>query len=217
MVPFGLAQAPAYFQALISKVLQGLHKFAMAYLDDIIIFSKSEEEHLEHLRIIFQRLKAAGLKLKSSKCDFMKRQIHYLGHLISEEGIQPLPEKLESITNMPAPKNVREIKQFLGLAGYYRKFVPRFSDLSRPLTKLTRKDELFIWTKECEAVFQMLKDALCDPPILKYPDPNRKYVLLRMQVSMDGQEYSHNRMKKSTRRPRPTRNNLRLYITLSLT
>ena len=75
----------------------------------------------------------------------MKRQIHYLGHLISEEGIQPLPEKLESIRNMPAPKNVREIKQFLGLAGYYRKFVPRFSDLSRPLTKLTRKDELFIW------------------------------------------------------------------------
>ena len=72
---------------------------------------------------------------------------------------------------------MREIKQFLGLAGYYRKFVPRFSDLSRPLTKLTRKDELFIWTKECEAVFQMLKDALCDPPILKYPDPNRKYVL----------------------------------------
>ena len=177
MVPFGLAQAPAYFQALISKVLKGLHKFAMAYLDDIIIFSNSEEEHLEHLRIIFQRLKAAGLKLKSSKCDFMKRQIHYLGHLISEEGIQPLPEKLESIRNMPAPKNVREIKQFLGLAGYYRKFVPRFSDLSRPLTKLTRKDELFIWTKECEAVFQMLKDALCDPPILKYPDPNRKYIL----------------------------------------
>ena len=161
MVPFGLAQAPAYFQALINKVLKGLHKFAMAYLDDIIIFSKSKEEHLEHLRIIFQRLKAAGLKLKRSKCDFMKKHIQYLGHLISEEGIQPLPEKLESIKTMPAPRNAKEIKQFLGLTGYYRKFVPRFSDLSRPLTRLTHKDALFKWTKECKAVFQMLKDALC--------------------------------------------------------
>ena len=103
MVPFGLAQAPAYFQALINKVLKGLHKFAVTYLDDIVIFSKNEEEHLEHLRIIFQRLKEAGLKLKRSKCDFMKTQIQYLGHLISSTGIQPLPEKLGSIKNMPAP------------------------------------------------------------------------------------------------------------------
>ena len=149
MVPFGLAQAPAYFQALINKVLKGLHKIAVAYLDDIIIFSKSEEEHLEHLRIIFQRLKEAGLKLKRSKCDFMKTQIQYLGHLISSSGIQPLPEKLESIKNMPAPRSPKEVKQFLGLAGYYHKFVPRFLDLSRPLTRLTRKDVLFEWTKEC--------------------------------------------------------------------
>ena len=95
-----MAQTPAYFQALINKVLKGLHKLAVAYLDDIIIFSKDEEEHLEHLRIIFQRLKEAGLKLKRSKCDFMKTQIQYLGHLISSSGIQPLPEKLGSIKNM---------------------------------------------------------------------------------------------------------------------
>ena len=177
MVPFGLAQAPAYFQALINKVLKGLHKFTMAYLDDIIIFSKSEEEHLEHLRIIFQKLKAAGLKLRRSKCDFMKKHIQYLGHLISEEGIHPLPEKLESIKTMPAPRNTKEIKQFLGLTGYYRKFVPRFSDFSRPLTRLTHKYALFEWTKECKAIFQMLKDALCQHPILKYPDPARPYIL----------------------------------------
>ena len=97
MVPFGLAQAPAYFQALISKVLKGLHKVAVTYLDDIIIFSKDEEEHLEHLRIIFQRLEEAGLKLKRSKCDFMKTQIQYIGHFISSSGIQPLSEKLRSI------------------------------------------------------------------------------------------------------------------------
>ena len=134
MVPFGLAQAPTYFQVFISKVLKGLHSFTMAYLDDIIIFSNDEEEHLEHLRIIFQHLKEAGLKLKRSKCDFIKRHIQYLGYLISQDGIQPLPEKLESIRDMPAPRNPKEIKQFLGLAGYYRKFVPRFLDLSRPLT-----------------------------------------------------------------------------------
>ena len=177
MVPFGLAQAPAYFQALINKVLKGLHKFAVTYLDDIIIFSKNEEEHLEHLRIIFQRLKEAGLKLKRSKCDFMKTQIQYLGHLISSDGIQPLPEKLGSIKNMPAPQSTKEVKQFLGLAGYYCKFVPQFSDLSRPLTRLTWKDILFKWTKECQSCFELLKETLCTHPILWYPDPNRPYVL----------------------------------------
>ena len=157
----------------------------MAYLDDIIIFSNDEEEHLEHLRIIFQHLKEAGLKLKRSKCDFIKRHIQYLGHLISQDGIQPLPEKLESIRDMPAPRNPKEIKQFLGLAGYYRKFVPRFSDLSRPLTWLTHKDVLFEWTKECQAVFQMLKDALCEHPILRYLDPAKPYVLF-----MDASKYA---------------------------
>ena len=174
--PFGLAQAPGYFQALISKVLQGLD-FATGYLDDIIIFSRSEEEHLEHLEKVFLALKAAGLKLKRSKCDFFKSNLSYLGHMISEEGISPMPEKLESIRKMPAPRNAKEIKQFLGLAGYYRKFVPRFSDLSRPLTKLTRKDTPFIWANECERSFQLLKDALCEQPILRHPQPEMPYTL----------------------------------------
>ena len=176
MVPFGLAQAPAYFQALINKVLKGLHRFAVTYLDDIIIFSKNEE-HLGHLRIIFQKLKEAGLKLKRSKCDFMKTQIQYLGHLISSDGIQPLSEKLGSIKNMPAPWSMKKVKQFLGLAGYYCKFVPWFSDLSRPLTRLTWKDVLLEWTKECQLCFKQLKETLCTHPILCYPDPNRPYVL----------------------------------------
>ena len=154
------------FELLINKVLKGLHKFAVTYLDDIIIFSKYEEEHLEHLRIIFQRLKEAGLKLKRSKCDFMKTQIQYLGHLISSDGIQPLPEKFGSIKNMPAPRSTKEVKQFLGLAGYHHKFVPQFSDLSRPLTRLTRKDVLFKWTKECQACFELLKETLCTHHIL---------------------------------------------------
>ena len=130
VVPFGLAQAPAYFQQLISMVLQDCSEFTMAYLDDIIIFSRNEHEHLKHIKIIFQKLIDAGLKLKESKCDFFKKEIHYLGHLISSEGIHPLLEKLDTIHNMPRPKTPKEIKQFLGLCGYYRKFVPRFLDIA---------------------------------------------------------------------------------------
>ena len=114
MVPFGLAQAPAYFQLLMNKVLKGL-KFAMTYLDDIIIFSKNKLQHLEHLEIVFSNLQEAGLKMKRSKCDFFKSEIHYLGHLISPEGISPLPNKLDCIRHMPALKDMKEIKQFLGL------------------------------------------------------------------------------------------------------
>ena len=155
-VPFRLAQAQAYFQKLINNVLKGCN-FAMGYLDDIIIYSRTEKEHLEHLEEIFNRLRTAGLKLKLEKCSFFKKHIQYLGHLISAEGIQPLPEKLESITKMPAPKNPKEVKQFLGLVGYYRKFVPRFADISRVLTHLTKKDVEFKWTSECENCFQILK------------------------------------------------------------
>ena len=152
-VPFGLAQAPAYFQKLINYVL----RMQLCYLDDIIIYSRSEKEHLEHLEEIFTRLKAAGLKLKLEKCCFFKKHIQYLGHLISADGIQPLPEKLESIAKMPAPRNPTEVKQFLRLVGYYRKFVPRFADISRVLTHLTKKDVEFKWTPECKNCFQILE------------------------------------------------------------
>ena len=175
-VPFGLAQAPAYFQKLINDVLRGCN-FTMGYLDDIIIYSRNEKEHLEHLEEIFKRLKAAGLKLKLEKCCFFKKHIQYLGHLISAEGIQPLPEKLESIDKMPAPKTPKEVKQFLGLVGYYRKFVPRFTDISRVLTHLTKKDVEFKWTAECENCFQILKKTLQESPILRYPDPEASYTL----------------------------------------
>ena len=139
-VPFRLAQAPAYFQQLISIVLQDCSDFAMAYLDDIIIFSQNEQEHLKHIKIIFKKLKKAGLKLKKSNCDFFKKEIRYLGHLISVNRIQPLLKKLDSICNMPKPRSPKEIKQFLALSGYYRKFVPQFSDMARPLTKLLAHD-----------------------------------------------------------------------------
>ena len=176
MVPFGLAQAPAYFQLLMNKVLKGL-KFMMTYLDNIIIFSQDESQHLEHLEIVFSRLPEAGLKMKHSKCDFFKSEIHYLGHLISPEGISPLPNKLDSIKHMPVPNSAKEIKQFLGLTGYYRKFVPRFADISRPLTTLTKKDTKFKWTSACQKSFELLKEALCSEPVLKYADTSKPYTL----------------------------------------
>ena len=145
MVPFGLAQAPAYFQLLMNKVLKGLRE--------------------------------AGLKMKHSKCDFFKSEIHYLGHLISPEGISPLPNKLDSIKHMPVPNSAKEIKQFLGLTGYYRKFVPRFEDISRPLTTLTKKDAKFEWTSACQKSFELLKEALCGEPVLKYADTSKPCTL----------------------------------------
>ena len=175
-VPFGLAQAPAFFQHLMNKVLDNC-SFAMTYLDDIIIFSNSEEEHLAHIKEIFRRLEAADLKMKRSKCDFFKKHIHYLGHLISADGIRPLKDKLDTIRDMPAPSSSKEVKQFLSLAGYYRKFVPCFSDLSRPLARLTCKDRVFEWTHECETAFNLLKQNLCAQPILKYADTSKGYTL----------------------------------------
>ena len=175
-VPFGLAQVPAYFQRLIHEVLTDCN-FAMGYLDDIIIFNKTEEEHLQHLEEIFEWLRKAGLMLKLQKCSFFKKHIQYLGYLISDEGIQPLSEKLESIANMPVPQNAKQVKQFLGLVGYYRKFVPLFSDIARPLTQLTRKNEGFNWSTECDKCFHMLKDYLQEAPILRYLDPTADYIL----------------------------------------
>ena len=175
-VPFGLAQAPAYFQHLMNQVLDNC-SFAMTYIDDIIIFSEMEEEHLSHIKEIFQRLEAADLKMKRSKCDFFKKIIHYLGHLTSADGIRPLKDKLNTIHDMPAPCNPKEVKQFPGLVGYYRKFVPCFAALSRPLTKLTCKDKVFKWTHKCRKAFNTLKESLCDQPILKYADTKKDYTL----------------------------------------
>ena len=175
--PFGLSQAPAYFQLLIDQVLMGCGDFAMGYLDDIIVFSKTEEEHLHHLEEIFKCLKHFDLKMKREKSSFFKRHIQYLGHLVSEEGFKPLPEKLEAVRVMPHLKTAKEVKQFLGLIGYYRKFIPQFSDLSRPLTRLTRHDCKFEWTPQCQKSFDHLRELLMEYPILRYPDPKKGYTV----------------------------------------
>ena len=176
--PFGLSQAPVYFQRLINKVIKGL-PFAFGYLDYVLIHSPDIETHLQHMRILFQRLREADLKLKDSKCNYFKTHVQYLGHLVSGKGIKPLPEKLEIIKKMPASTTPKEIKQFLGLVGYYRKFIPRFTDIARPTTNLTKQDVPFEWIIQCQASFEMLKEALITSPILKYPDPNKVFTLFR--------------------------------------
>ena len=174
--PFGLAQAPAYFQRLVNEVLSGL-TFAFVYLDDILIFSPNMKSHLKHLRTLFERLRSADLKLKEIKGNFLKKHIQYLGHIVSGKGITPLPEKLDSIQKMLPPRTPKEVKQFLGLIAYYRKFVPRFSDLARPLNALTQKNIEFEWTQVCQESFELLKTSLMTEPILTYPDPNLPYIL----------------------------------------
>ena len=198
--PFGLSQAPAYFQRLINKVIKGL-PFAFGYLDDVLIHSPDIETHLLHIKILFQRLREADLKLKDSKCNYFKTHVQYLGHLVSGKGIKPLPEKLESVKKMPAPTTPKEIKQFLGLVGYYRKFIPRFADIARPITNLTKQDVPCEWTLQCQASFEMLKDALITSPILKYPDPNKSYTLFtdaskHAWACVLTQEYEHEKDNK---------------------
>ena len=150
----------------------------MGYLDDIIIFSKTEEEHLQHLEEIFIRLRKFGLKMKREKCSFFKKHIQYLGHLVSEDGFEPLPEKLESIRKMPAPRTAKEVKQFLGLIGYYRKFVPHFADISRPLTKLTCTiTSCLNGQTSVPKLLITLRELLMEFPILRYLDPKQGYIL----------------------------------------
>ena len=174
--PFRLAQAPTYFQRLINEVLAPFD-FAFGYLDDILIYSLDITTHFLHLEKIFQWLREAKLKLKMDKCNFLKTHIQYLGHNITGSGIKPVPEKIESIKSMPTPTNPTEVKQFLGLVGYYCKFIPHFTDIARPLNFLTRKGIEFEWTTICQENFDLLKNALATEPILVYPNPNKPYVL----------------------------------------
>ena len=159
-----------------TSTLSGL-TFAFSYLDDILVFSHDMKMHLEHIQRLFMRLREADLKLKKVKCNFLKKHIQYLGHIILGNGITPVSKKLACIKDMPPLKTAKEVKQFLGLIGYYQKFVPRFADLARPLNMLTQKNIPFEWAPICQETFELLKTSLMTEPILKYPDPNYPHVL----------------------------------------
>ena len=173
IVPFGLATAVSTFQYLMSKVLTGLYNFAFMYLDDVLIFSQSYEEHLQHLHSVFQKFKEVGLKIKLSKCQFFKMHLHYLGHRISADGLKPLPEKLEVLKNLAPAKNVDETHQILGLLGYYRSFVPAFADITSPITNLLKKNTPFMWSQKFQLALNYLKQIFCDKHILKFQTPTK--------------------------------------------
>jgi hypothetical protein len=178
VVLFGLSNTPVVFMCLMNGVFRDyLDKFVIVFLDDILVYSKSEEEHEKHLRMVLQVLINHQLYTKLSKCSFYQRQIHYLGHIISEEGIVVDPEKVESIREWSVPRNVAEVRSFMGLAGYYKRFIAGFSKIAHPITSLQRKEKKFQWTEECESSFQRLKQLLTNAPILKIADPNMNYVV----------------------------------------
>ncbi|XP_064389549.1 uncharacterized protein LOC135337548 [Halichondria panicea] len=179
VMPFGLHNAPATFQRTMNRVLEGCEEFAGCYIDDLVVYSKSWEEHLQHLQVVLERLQAAKLTLKPRKCQFGRREVRYLGHVIGGGKVRPDPQKLQAVAEYPRPQTKKDVRAFLGLVGYYRKFTPNFADIAVPLTDLTRKKkpEKVIWTGECDQSFIALKETLLKHPVLEVFDPNKQFLL----------------------------------------
>ncbi|GJX41644.1 reverse transcriptase domain-containing protein [Tanacetum coccineum] len=178
VMPFGLTNAPAVFMDLMNRVCRPyLDKFVIMFIDDILIYSKTKEEHDAHLRQILELLKKEKLYAKFLKCDFWLSKVQFLGHVIDSEGIHVDPAKIESIKDWESPKTPTEIRQFLGLAGYYRRFIEGFSKIAKPMTKLTQKSVKFDWGKKEETAFQTLKQKLCSAPILALPEGSENFVV----------------------------------------
>lgn len=186
VMPFGLTNAPATFMALTNDVYRDyLDRFVIVYLDDILIYSKTLEEHNEHLRLALQRLRDHKLYAKLSKCAFYQREIEFLGHTISEHGIGPEKNKVTAVQEWPPLTTVREVREFLGFANYYRRFIPKFAHVAAPLTDLTKKDVPFEWgPRQCEA-FDTLKTKLTTAPLLILPDPD-----LPFHLNVDASAYA---------------------------
>lgn len=170
-LPMGLKISPSAFSRMMTVAMSGLnYDKCLIYLDDLIIFGRNLDEHNRNLISIFSRLRNVNLKLNPSKCEFLKKQILYLGHIISSEGLSPDPEKVAVIKNYPRPSSSDEVKRFVAFANYYRKFIPNFANIVIPMNKLCKQNVVFDWTDDCEKSFLLLKDALVSPPILDFPD-----------------------------------------------
>ncbi|KAL0540408.1 hypothetical protein IC582_024645 [Cucumis melo] len=178
VMSFGLTNAPAVFMDLMNRVFREfLDTFVIVFIDDILIYSKTEAEHEEHLRMVLQTLRDNKLYAKFSKCEFWLKQVSFLGHVVSKDGVSVDPAKIEAVTGWTRPSTVSEIRSFLGLAGYYRRFVENFSRIATPLTQLTRKGAPFVWSKACEDSFQTLKQKLVTAPVLTVPDGSGSFVI----------------------------------------
>ena len=177
-MPFGLKNAPATFQRLMNTVLSGLQGIhCYVYLDDIVIYSYDLTSHVQKLSYTFDRLRKFNLKLQPDKCEFLRKEVTYLGHTISETGLKPNPEKIKAVSEFPVPKCAKDVKSFLGLVSYYRRFLHDFSKLAKPLTSLLKKDIPFDWTNSQQLAFETLKNNLTSAPVLIYPDFTKPFIL----------------------------------------
>lgn len=178
VMPYGVTGGPATFQHVMNTVLAPLlRKCVVVFIDDILIYSSTWGEHIQHIREVFSLLQQHQFKVKLSKCAFAQQQVQYLGHVISGAGVATDPSKVKDIMNWPVPQSVKDVRAFLGLAGYYRKFVKNFGIISKPLTTLLRKGVLFMWTSVHDEAFTALKQALSSTPVLSLPDFTKTFVI----------------------------------------
>ena len=178
VLPFGLCNAPATFERLMDLVMSGLnYESLLVYLDDIIVFSETLEVHLVRLELVFLRLEAAGLKLKASKCHIMQQKVLFLGHVVTPQGIATDPDKIQLVTEWPTPRNLKEVRSFVGLCSYYRRYVKDFARVAAPLHALTRKGVRLEWTNGCAGAFEKLKVCLTTAPVLALPTDDDQYLL----------------------------------------
>src|SRR5436190_19033063 len=173
---FGLTNAPAFFMYLMNSVfLTELDVCVVVFIDDILVYSKNEEEYAKHLWIILDRLQEHQLYAKFNKCQFWLKEVYFLGHILSAKGVAIDPSKVQEVLEWKSPTSVTEIRSFLGLVGYYRRFIQDFSKIAKPMTKLLQKEAKFNWTSDCEAALQQLKILLTTAPILTQPDVAKQF------------------------------------------
>lgn len=177
-MPFGLKNAPSTFQRVMDEILKDIqNKICMVYMDDIIIFSTGLDEHIRNLKLVFKKLREARLKIQLDKSEFLRKEVEFLGHIITAEGIKPNKNKIEAIKKFPIPKTPREIKSFLGLVGYYRKFIKNFAKITKPLTQCLKKNTKIVHTKEFIESINLCKNVLTSEPVLTYPDFTKTFEL----------------------------------------
>ncbi|GBG64571.1 hypothetical protein CBR_g45265 [Chara braunii] len=178
VMPFGLTNAPATFQRCMNDLFRSwLDRFVIVYLDDILVFSKTLQQHQVHLRQVLEKLREANFKINAKKCDWAKTQVLYLGHVLDGDDVKPKDCNIATIRDWPTPHTLTELRSFLGLAIYYRKFVRNFSTIAAPLRRLLRKETIWKWDKDCMSAMKKLKQALIEYPVLKVADPSLPFVV----------------------------------------
>jgi hypothetical protein len=172
----GLTNAPATFQTVMNSIFQPyVRKFVVVYIDDILIFSRTEAEHKAHVRLVLEMLKREKVYVCKAKSSFAQKEIKYLGHIVDKQGIRPDPKKVEAVQSWPVPKNVHDVRFFLGLVNYFRKFIDYYSEIAVPLTNLTQKANAWDWTGHCQDAFELLKQKLAEAPLLRTPSEKLPY------------------------------------------